>query len=84
MTRVPRIPGTPSGRTLYVLPNIPDDAPEDVKNGLAIRNATNVAGVCPSCGATGEIHRDTDHDGVWHIVFEHESECRAFTDGTAA
>jgi hypothetical protein len=45
-------------RTLYVLSEIPDDAPEHIKQGLAARNGAAVDGVCPECGATGEISRD--------------------------
>lgn len=82
--RPPRIPGTASRpRVLFVLPPIPDDAPDDVKDGLAIRNAASVRGVCPSCGATPELYRDGL--GILHAVFQHEPDCGALLDeGTAA
>jgi hypothetical protein len=83
--RRPRVPRTTTGkpRALFVLPEIPDDAPEALKNGLAIRNAANVAGVCPDCGARGEITGPDEH-GFMHLTFEHEAGCGAFTDDEAA
>lgn len=69
--------------TLYVLPAIPDDAPDTVKNALAIRNAASANGVCPSCGATPYLWQD--NDGITHLTFEHEEGCGCFTDaGTTA
>jgi hypothetical protein len=54
--RQPRIPGTTKpARVLYFLPAIPDDAPTELKNGLAVRNACAVDGRCPECGAVGEV-----------------------------
>lgn len=35
----------------YVLPVIPDTAPHDVREGVALRRITAVTGECP-CGAT--------------------------------
>jgi hypothetical protein len=83
--RRPRIPGTSSRprRTLWLLPEIPDDAPEAFKNALAIRNACNIQGVCPDCGAQGEI-RGPDAHGSLHLVFEHENGCGVLHDGEAA
>lgn len=82
MSRRYRIPGTTARRpTLYALPLIPDDAPDEIKNGLAIRNAASVSGVCPDCGAVPEIRRDSEYDRIWHAVFEHGPGCRAITDG---
>lgn len=86
MSRRPRIPGTSSRRlrALYLLAEIPDDAPEDVKNGLAIRNACATEGRCPSCGATGELHADPDMPGVFHLTFRHEDGCGVVCDPEAA
>jgi len=79
-----RIPGTSArGRVLFLLPEIPDDAPEEFKNALAIRNAANVAGVCPECGARGELSGPDEH-GFLHLTFEHEAGCGVFTDEAAA
>ncbi len=58
MSRPPRIPGTSSGRTLYLLPGIPDNLDEETKNGLAIRNAASANGICPDCGTVGQLHPD--------------------------
>lgn len=85
MTRPPRIVGTFSrGRTLFVLPEIDDDAPTEVKDGLAIRNACSVRGICPDCGATGEITTGQHDDGFHHITFLHEDWCRVLRDGEGA
>jgi hypothetical protein len=80
-----RIPGTSSkpARVLWVLPSIPDDLDPATKNGLAIRNAASTSGVCPDCGARGQIV-GPDADGCWHLVFEHENDCGALLDGEAA
>ncbi len=84
MSRPPRIPGTSSGRALYLLPGIPDNLDEETKNGLAIRNAASANGICPDCGTVGQLHPDKQLARVWHLVFEHQFECRAATDGQAA
>ena len=81
--RRPRVPGT-TKNTLFVIPEIPDDAPSDVKNALAIRNTASVEGKCPSCGATPELRADPEHQLVIHATFRHEPWCGAMTDGKAA
>jgi hypothetical protein len=75
--RPPRIPGTSSRprRVLYLLPEIPDDAPESVKDALAVRNACATEGVCPDCGAVGELQSDAALPGVFHLTFRHEPDC---------
>ena len=85
MSSRPRIPGTISRppRVLFVLPPIPDELDEATKNGLAIRNAASTSGVCPNCGARGEV-RGPDTLGSLHLVFVHEDDCGALLDGTAA
>jgi hypothetical protein len=85
MSRRPRVPGTSSKplRVLYLLPEIPDDAPEELKDALAIRNACATEGVCPDCGARGEIH-GPDEQGVFHAVFRHEDDCGVLRDPEAA
>jgi hypothetical protein len=67
-----------------VLPEIPDDAPVELKDALAVRNAASVAGECPSCGATPELHVDCKHRLLFHAVFRHSAECGALTNGEAA
>ena len=84
MTHASRIPGTRTGRTLLVLPGIPDDLEPRLKNALAIRNAATTAGRCPDCGAEPDLYLDIHHAGVGHLVFRHEPDCHALTDQTAA
>lgn len=78
-----RVPGMRNGRTLYLLPPVPDDAPECVKNALAIRNAASVNGICPSCGARGELNGPDEH-GFFHLTFHHEARCGALRDEDTA
>lgn len=84
MSKPGRIPGTRARRTLLLIPSIPDALDEATKNGLAIRNAASTTGTCPDCGAEANLHHDPEHDGVYHLVFQHEHHCRALTDGAAA
>jgi hypothetical protein len=79
-----RIPGTRRRGTLYVLPEIRDDWPAELKDALAIRNACATEGRCPGCGAVGELSSDADLEGVYHLTFRHEAWCGALTDGAAA
>jgi hypothetical protein len=80
-----RIPGTSSRplRALYLLPAIPDDAPEQLKNALAIRNACTTEGRCPNCGAEGEV-TGPDASGCLHLTFRHEDGCGVLRDPEAA
>lgn len=64
-------------RAAYVLPAIPDTASDDVKNSLAIRNACAIDGVCPDCGAIGELAPDKEMDGAFRLTFAHEPGCRS-------
>ena len=78
-----RIPGLyRKGSSLYLLPSIPDDAPAELKNALAIRNACAIEGKCPSCGATGEL--TFEQNGLGHLTFHHEPECPVLHDQEAA
>jgi hypothetical protein len=85
MSRRPRVPGMSSRplRVLYLLPEIPDGAPEDLKDALAIRNACATSGVCPDCGARGELTGPDGH-GFFHLTFRHEDECDVLRDPEAA
>jgi len=73
-----------SRRALFLLPEIPDDAPVELKNALATRNACATEGVCPCCHAVGELYADDELQGVFHIVFAHEAWCVVHADGDAA
>jgi hypothetical protein len=84
VSRRPRIPGTSGRKTLYVLPEIRDSDPVELKNALAIRNACATQGRCPGCGAVGELQPDEEYDGLWHCTFRHESWCGVLTDEAVA
>ena len=85
MAKRHRIPGMGSDRTLYVLPAIADSLDPEIKNALAIRNATSTSGICPDCGATGRSHRNPgEPENVWHITFAHEPECAVLADGASS
>lgn len=84
VTLPPRIPGIRGKRVLYILPTIPDELDEATKDALAIRNACSVEGVCPDCGAVGEVEPDTEDEGIYHYTFRHEPRCGALTNEAAA
>ena len=84
MSRRHHVPGTAGKRTLFVLPAIPDDATPELKNALAIRNASATEGACPCCGVVGEVTPHAQLDWVWHYTFRHEAWCAALTDERAA
>ena len=67
------------GRTLFVLPEIDDDDDPARKDALAIRNACNLTGRCPSCGCTVELEPDADESGLIHGYFRHEDGCPVLT-----
>ena len=75
-----RVPGTyrRPAHVLYVLPSIPDDAPDGLKDGLAIRNVCMTEGRCPACGVTPTY--SVDDTGIGHLTFAHEDECRVLRD----
>jgi hypothetical protein len=60
-------------RALYIGPSIPDDLSAETKSALALRNAANSAGRCPSCGATFTLR--SQRGGVSDFVMEHENDC---------
>jgi hypothetical protein len=73
--QVSRVPGTLKRPPLYVgVPTIPDDAPEEVKDALALANATAVEGQCPACHATPEFTGHVEL-GVMTITFLHDPGC---------
>jgi hypothetical protein len=78
-----RVPGTyRRDRTLFVLPAIPDDAPTDLKNAIALRNACATEGRCPACGTVPEL--EFDEHGIGHLTFRHEHGCPVLRDDEVA
>lgn len=65
-------------RTMMLLPEVPDDAPDWLKNALATRNACSVDGQCPTCGATPTL--SVDEGGLGHLTFLHEDGCDCLCD----
>ncbi len=81
-----RIPGTyrsllRGGNFLAVLPEIPDDASENVKNALAIRNAATLSGRC-ACGAVAGPIEQVE-TGIYMVTMEHENDCPAADENLA-
>lgn len=62
------------GSTLYVLPDIDDRLPADLKNAIARRNKATVTGRC-DCGARIEI--TSRAGGVINATMAHENDCPA-------
>jgi hypothetical protein len=73
-------------RTLIVETEIPDNAPADVKEGLARRAAVNAGGVCP-CGARAVLpnraarRRATRARKAIEVTVPHEPDCLAVLPG---
>jgi hypothetical protein len=76
-------------RALVPLLDVPEDAPADVREGLARRNIVNAGGTCP-CGATLTLpnraarRRAVRAGTVLPAVAEHESSCPATTPNVIA
>lgn len=84
MSRRARIPGTRRGGVLFVLPSIPDEFDDEMKDALAIRNACATEGRCPSCGATGELELHPSIEGLGRLTFRHQDGCKALLGEAAA
>ncbi|MHB1782389.1 MAG: hypothetical protein ACYCTE_06800 [Acidimicrobiales bacterium] len=69
------------GRTLFVLPEIPDDASVAFKNALTIRNQATRTGRCPACGAVTEVVQPPRPGEVGHARMEHDDDCPALLGG---
>ena len=78
------VPSSSRKRSLYILPEIKDDASVSEKNALAIRNACSVNGVCPCCGARAVVTQDARHTHLQHVWFAHETWCIVIADGEAS
>ena len=65
---------------MFVLPEIDDDDDPARKDAMAIRNACNLTGRCPSCECTVEVEADSDHPGLTHGYFRHEDGCPVLLD----
>jgi hypothetical protein len=69
----------------FVLPRIPDDAPEAIREGVARRRITAIDGKCP-CGAqlvlpNRAARRKAARTGTpIHMRVEHEDDCPAIDD----
>jgi len=81
-----RVVTLPDGRRAMVLDNdIPDDAPQAVREGLARRAVVNEGGTCP-CGASWprpnrEQRRKLKAPGaLLRVDVEHEGDCPAGTE----
>ncbi len=78
-----QIPGI--GRTAIVLPVVPEDAPLDVREGIARRRAVMLYGECP-CGARrvlpnrAERRRLARAGEVGLVEVGHEDGCPAITE----
>jgi hypothetical protein len=82
VSRRGRVPGMRKN-VLFVLPSIPDDASDELKNALAIRNTCATEGRCPACGVEPTL--DLDAYGIHHLTFRHDDDCPCLLDsGTAA
>jgi len=79
----------PDGRRALVIDcEIPDDAPELIREGLARRAICNSGGTCP-CGATwpkpNRAERRKPDSAGWRCVdFEHDDDCPAVTETLVA
>lgn len=69
-------------RTLFVVPIIPDDAPDHIREGIARRRLVTLTGICP-CGARrpklSRQQRRAIERGRFHgsLNFVHENDCSA-------
>jgi acyl-CoA reductase-like NAD-dependent aldehyde dehydrogenase len=73
-------------RALILETEIPDDAPAEIKEGLARRAAVNAGGVCP-CGARAILpnraarRRATRARQAIQVTVPHEPDCLALLPG---
>ena len=58
--------------TLFVLPDIPDDATPATKDALAARNQTSLTGQCPHCDVEVRFWIES---GVANLRYLHDDWC---------
>lgn len=63
-----------------ILPDIPDDAPVELKNAIAVRNEASRTGRCPGCGAEMQLDGPLISGAVGSATMYHENECVAHDD----
>jgi len=62
-------------RRKFVLPQVSESDPPEVRNAVAVRNAATAAGVCPSCGAVFRLQRTVG--GITVLNMKHADGCPA-------
>jgi hypothetical protein len=71
-------------RVLYVVPAVPDKAPQLIKDGLAMRRTAVLTGRCSGCGAAftlpNRAQRRAGKGRVTSGTVWHESDCLAADD----
>ncbi len=70
------------GGVVFVLPDIPDDAPARLREGLARRRICAITGRCP-CGAEFTMPDHVEPGSVTLITVEHETDCPATNEAIA-
>jgi len=67
--------GDPRRRRKFVLPEVCESDPPEVRNAVAVRNAATATGVCPACGAVFRLQRTVG--GITVLNMEHAADCPA-------
>jgi len=62
-------------RRKFVLPEVSESDPPEVRNAVAARNAATLAGVCPACGAVFVLQRTVG--GITALHMAHADGCPA-------
>jgi hypothetical protein len=67
---------TASAPRLVIAPEIPEDGPPDLREGIARRRLVATTGRCP-CGARLELPETVKRGSFMVVRVEHESDCPA-------
>ena len=67
------------GSVVFVLPEIPEDAPARVREGIARRRLVATTGRCP-CGAEFRVPNELTPGTLTMVAVEHEADCPATDD----
>jgi hypothetical protein len=70
----------PGRNVLVIAPEIRDNWPAALKDKLAVRRATALRGLCPSCAAIVEIERQPHPGTISRALVRHDNECPAVAD----